>query len=60
MKKNEEYLDRGMDLKRLVMYFQKKVWIILLLAAFFITAIGQSRLSRLRYVYISIDFPALI
>ncbi len=29
---NEDYLNRGMDLKRLVLYFQKKIWIAVMLA----------------------------
>lgn len=28
---NEEYLNRGMDLKRLVLYFQRKIWVIIML-----------------------------
>ncbi len=28
---NEDYKNRGMDLKRFTLYFQKKIWIILLL-----------------------------
>ncbi|MDO4302784.1 MAG: hypothetical protein Q4D94_02610 [Bacillota bacterium] len=28
---NEEYLNRGMDLKRLMLYFQRKIWIIIML-----------------------------
>ncbi len=31
MKMNEDYLNRGMDLKRLVLYFQKKIWVIIML-----------------------------
>lgn len=29
---NEEYLNRGMDLKRLALYLQKKIWLVLMLA----------------------------
>ena len=29
--KNEEYLNRGMDLKRLVLYFQKRFWVVIML-----------------------------
>lgn len=32
MEMKEEYLNRGMDLKRLVLYFQKKIWLIVMLA----------------------------
>lgn len=32
MEVNEEYLNRGMDLKRLALYFQKKVWLVIMLA----------------------------
>lgn len=28
---NEEYLNRGMDLKRMILYFQKKIWVIIML-----------------------------
>ncbi|MCM1126140.1 MAG: hypothetical protein NC429_06665 [Lachnospiraceae bacterium] len=28
---NEEYLNRGMDLKRMLLYFQKKIWVIIML-----------------------------
>ena len=28
---NEEYLNRGIDLKRMVLYFQKKIWVIIML-----------------------------
>ena len=31
MRMNEEYLSRGMDLKRLMLYFQKKIWVIIML-----------------------------
>lgn len=31
MEKNEEYLNRGMDLKRLMLYLQKRFWIIVML-----------------------------
>ena len=29
---NEEYLNRGMDLKRLALYLQKKIWLVIMLA----------------------------
>lgn len=32
MEKNEEYLNRGMDLKRLMLYLQKKIWLVIMLA----------------------------
>lgn len=32
MEMNEEYLNRGMDLKRLMLYLQKKIWLALMLA----------------------------
>ena len=32
MEKNEEYLNRGMDLKRLVLYLQKRIWLAVILA----------------------------
>ncbi|NBJ92764.1 YveK family protein [Parablautia muri] len=32
MEMNEEYLNRGMDLKRLVLYLQKKIWLVIMLA----------------------------
>ncbi len=28
---NEEYLSRGMELKRMLLYFQKKIWVIIML-----------------------------
>lgn len=31
MNMNEEYLSRGMDLKRMLLYFQKKIWVIIML-----------------------------
>ena len=31
MNMNEEYLNRGMDLKRMILYFQKKIWVIIML-----------------------------
>ena len=31
MEKNEEYLNRGMDLKRLVLYLQKRFWVVIML-----------------------------
>lgn len=31
MRMNEEYLSRGMDLKRMVLYFQRKIWVIIML-----------------------------
>ncbi len=34
MEVNEEYLNRGMDLKRLVLYLQKKAWLVIVLAIF--------------------------
>lgn len=58
MKKNEEYLDRGMDLKRLVMYFHKKVWIILLLAAFG-AAIGGISYQVLRSVRMPVEYKTV-
>lgn len=32
MEKNEEYLNRGMDLKRLVLYAQKRLWLVIVMA----------------------------
>ena len=32
IEKNEEYLNRGMDLKRLVLYLQKRIWLAVVLA----------------------------
>ncbi|MDE6184709.1 MAG: hypothetical protein K2G39_04675 [Lachnospiraceae bacterium] len=32
MEKNEAYLNRGMDLKRLMLYLQKKIWLVAVLA----------------------------
>lgn len=32
MEMNEEYLNRGMDLKRLALYLQKKLWLVVMLA----------------------------
>lgn len=32
MEKNEEYLNRGMDLKRLMLYLQKRIWLAVVLA----------------------------
>lgn len=32
MEKNEEYLNRGMDLKRIMLYMQKRIWLVLVLA----------------------------
>lgn len=32
MEMNEEYLNRGMDLKRLALYLQKKIWLVVVLA----------------------------
>lgn len=32
MEMNEEYLNRGMDLKRLTLYLQKKIWLVVMLA----------------------------
>lgn len=32
IEKNEEYLNRGMDLKRLTLYLQKRIWLALMLA----------------------------
>ena len=32
MEKNEEYLNRGMDLKRLTLYLQKSIWLAIMLA----------------------------
>ena len=32
MEMNEEYLNRGMDLKRLALYLQKKIWLVIMLA----------------------------
>lgn len=37
MKMNEEYLSRGMDLKRMLLYFQKKIWVIIMLIVLGIT-----------------------
>ncbi|MDE6962960.1 MAG: hypothetical protein K2P30_04955 [Lachnospiraceae bacterium] len=31
IEKNEEYLNRGMDLKRLVLYLQKRLWLLIML-----------------------------
>lgn len=31
MEKNEEYLNKGMDLKRLALYLQKKIWLVIML-----------------------------
>ena len=32
MEMNEEYLNKGMDLKRLALYLQKKIWLVVMLA----------------------------
>ena len=32
MEKNEEYLNRGMDLKRIVLYVQRKLWLVVMLS----------------------------
>lgn len=32
IEKNEEYLNRGMDLKRLMLYLQKRIWLVIVLA----------------------------
>ncbi len=32
MEKNEEYLNRGMDLKRLMLYLQRRIWLVVVLA----------------------------
>lgn len=32
MEKNEEYLNRGMDLKRLMLYAQRRIWLVIVLA----------------------------
>lgn len=58
MKKNEEYLNRGMDLKRLVMYFQKKIWIILLLAAVG-AAIGGISYQIIRSVRMPVEYATV-
>jgi len=58
MKKNEEYLNRGMDLKRLVMYFQKKIWMILLLAAIG-AAIGGISYQIIRSVRMPVEYATV-
>lgn len=58
MKKNDEYLNRGMDLKRLVMYFQRKIWIILLLAAVG-AAIGGISYQIIRSVRMPVEYTAV-
>ncbi|MBQ8596464.1 MAG: hypothetical protein IJ409_01620 [Lachnospiraceae bacterium] len=58
MKKNDEYLSRGMDLKRLVMYFQKKIWIILLLAAIG-AAIGGISYQIMRSVRMPVEYATV-
>lgn len=55
MKMNEEYLNRGMDLKRLTLYFQKKIWIILLIAALGAT-IGGVSYRVLRSVKMPVEY----
>lgn len=58
MKKNDEYLNRGMDLKRLVMYFQRKIWIILLIAAVG-AAIGGISYQIIRSVRMPVEYTAV-
>ena len=58
MMKNEEYLNRGMDLKRLVMYFQKKIWMILLLAAIG-AAIGGISYQIIRSVKMPVEYATV-
>lgn len=58
MKKNDEYLNRGMDLKRLIMYFQRKIWIILLLAAVG-AAIGGISYQIIRSVRMPVEYTAV-
>lgn len=58
MKMNEEYLNRGMDLKRLVLYFQKKIWMILLIIALGAT-IGGVSYRVLRSVKMPVEYETV-
>ena len=58
MKMNEEYLNRGMDLKRLVLYFQKKIWMILLIVALGAT-IGGVSYRVLRSVKMPVEYETV-
>ncbi len=58
MKMNEEYLNRGMDLKRLALYFQKKIWMILLIVALGAT-IGGVSYRVLRSVNMPVEYETI-
>ncbi len=58
MEKNEEYLNRGMDLKRLTLYLQKRIWLAIMLAILGATC-GGIIYQVARSVKMPIEFEAV-
>ena len=52
MEKNEEYLNRGMDLKRLMLYLQKRIWLAVVL-----TVLGATCGGVIYHVARSVKMP---
>lgn len=58
MEKNEEYLNRGMDLKRLVLYLQKRFWVVIMLIALGAT-FGGVFYQVMRSVKMPVEYKAV-
>ncbi len=58
MEKNESYLNRGMDLKRLMLYLQKRIWLVVVLAIFGATC-GGVIYQVLRSVKMPVEYEAV-
>lgn len=58
MEKNESYLNRGMDLKRLMLYLQKRIWLVAVLAIFGATC-GGVIYQVLRSVKMPVEYEAV-
>ena len=55
---NEEYLNRGIDLKRMVLYFQKKIWVIIMLIVLGAT-IGGVTYQVIRSMKMQLEYHTL-
>ena len=58
MEKNEEYLNRGMDLKRLVLYFQKRFWVVIMLIVL-LAIFGCFFYQVVSYLKMPVEYNAL-
>lgn len=58
MEKNEEYLNRGMDLKRLVLYLQKRIWLAIVLTVLGATC-GGVVYQVMRSIKMPVEYEAV-